>query len=231
VGEASARRRVARHIGSSTDLTEEAVDEHRFELDPYIIQFSRFKARQLAGKYGFERLDMEDIEQELLLDFIERSRSFDSCRGSSRTFATRIINHRIANILEARKAGYRDYRVVSRMDERSPVLGTTRPTFSWQAGKSRRENTLNLKLDVARTVAGLPEGLRKLCCLLMLSDSAVEVASIAGISRSTLHRRIRRLRSIFNEAGLQESLISRRSLSAAQVSDQLRKTFSGVRPS
>lgn len=177
------------------------------QIDPGILHYARIKSRQLAGRFGFERYERDDIEQELLLDYLKRSRSFDADRCSPRTFASRIINNRIATILEARKAKCRDYRVQrvylsSQFDPSSPELGSMLATVGWQANRSLPEDRLNLRLDLERTLTALPAALVSLCRLLVICDSAVEAAALAGMSRATLYRQLRSLRIALSEAGL-----------------------------
>ena len=93
-------------------LWRSAVDEQGFQpqIDPDILQLTRIKSRRLAGRYGFARHDVEDIQQELLLDYLQRSSSFDAHRCTRRTFALLVINNRIATLIEAKQAACRDYR-------------------------------------------------------------------------------------------------------------------------
>jgi DNA-directed RNA polymerase specialized sigma24 family protein len=179
------------------------VDEKRDDqqVDPAIVQFARFKGRQLAGRYGFPRHDAEDIQQELLLDYLQRSKSFDSHRCNRRSFARLVVNHRVATLLKAQKAACRDPRVCrSSLDESAggPSLA--------QRGEILRdlrsvESNLNLRLDVERILRCLPAALMSICRLLMVCDSAVDAASRAGISRATLYRRLQEVRRAFAEAG------------------------------
>ena len=68
------------------------------------------KKPTVGWRYGFERSDAEDIEQDLLLDYLKRSKSFDARRCDPRTFAQHLVNHHAATIVEARRAGCREYR-------------------------------------------------------------------------------------------------------------------------
>jgi RNA polymerase sigma-70 factor (ECF subfamily) len=185
------------------------VDEQGFQqqIDPDILQLTRVKSRQLVGSYGFDRCDAEDLQQELLLDFLTRSRSFDARRCSPRTFATRVVNNRIATILEARKAKCRDYHaprvyLSSQFDPSSPELVSSLATLGWQGGGSLPEDRMNLQLDVEQILTRLPAALVSLCRLLIACDSAVEAAAMAGMSRATLYRNIGRLRGVLAGAGL-----------------------------
>jgi hypothetical protein len=64
------------------------------------------------------------------------------------------------------------------------------------------EQNLIVKLDVGRAIADLPTDLRRICLLLVVLDRSDHVATVSGVSRATLHRRMRTIRAAFVEAGL-----------------------------
>ena len=79
-------------------------------IDPYAAGLIRFKARQLVGQAGFTASDREDIEQELILDLLRRLPKYNPKRAQLNTFIARVVEHRVATLIEAQKAGIRDYR-------------------------------------------------------------------------------------------------------------------------
>jgi DNA-directed RNA polymerase specialized sigma24 family protein len=177
------------------------------QIDPAVLRLARFKGRQLAGKYGFAGDDAEDIQQELLLDYLKRSLSFDAHRCNRRTFARLVFDHHAAALIEAQTAGCRDHRLCRiSLDQVAGQHQSRGPEqVEWRVGKpcERRfsESRFNTKLDVERTLIRLPAVLASICRLLMVCDSAVEVAAKAGISRATLYRRVHQARNAFIEAG------------------------------
>jgi len=68
------------------------------ELDPRILAHIRRKARSLAQTCCPSGMDPDDIAQELALDLWRRRGAFDPSRASFRTFADRVIAHRIATL-------------------------------------------------------------------------------------------------------------------------------------
>lgn len=187
-------------------MDEQYVDD---QIDPAILGLTRFKSRSLAGKYGFERHDVEDIQQELALDYLQRSRSFDAHQCSHRTFARLVINNRIATIIEARRAACRDYHACRiSLDQprehlvgNSSEIGAPSETKSSSRGCSYDES-LNTRLDVQRILGLLPAALVHLCHLLMECDTCAEAAAKAEISRATLYRQIAKIRAVFLKQGL-----------------------------
>jgi RNA polymerase sigma-70 factor (ECF subfamily) len=185
-------------------------EEWQQELDPGIFRLARFKGRQLAGKYGFTHDDDADVQQELILDYLRRLRSFDARRCNRRTFARLIINNRIGTLIETKKAACRDYRACRTSDHApdrqdspypSPVYPIETGGSNLREGRSV-ESKLNLRLDVERVLLRLPVAQVNVCRLLMACDSPMDVAVKAGISRATLYRQLRQVRAVFVEAGL-----------------------------
>src|SRR5580704_5589016 len=152
---------------------ENEMDEYDFQyqIDRDILRLIRIKSRQLAGKYGFASFDADDIQQDLVLDYLKRSPSFNAHRCNRRTFTRLVVSNCVATIIAARKASRRDYRVHQlslnqRLDRRDPnslELGEILidpPSRAFEAG-------LNIAMDVDRLLARLPTGLADLCRSIM----------------------------------------------------------------
>jgi RNA polymerase sigma-70 factor (ECF subfamily) len=189
-------------------------------LGEYAARVIRFKAQQLIGRHGFTRSDREDIEQELRADLVKRLRQFDPARAKRKTFIARVIEHKVATIIEYCRAGMRDFRREERsLDTWVDVgedgwnrFGNTlaeedvcdvcgRPNLS-------REERSDLASDVENVIADLPAELRELCRFLK-SGSLSDAARRAGIPRSTLYDVVRRIRERFEQADLQDYLPKR----------------------
>jgi DNA-directed RNA polymerase specialized sigma24 family protein len=86
--------------------------DKRYEgIDEYAVRIIKYKARQLVGRVGFTESDREDLEQEMLMDLLQRLPKYNPDRAQRNTFIARVVEHKIATIIEARKAGLRDYRL------------------------------------------------------------------------------------------------------------------------
>src|SRR5262249_38543038 len=130
-------------------------------LDPFVIQQAEIRASRLVAVSGFSRDDWEDLRQDLLLDYLERLPLFDPERGNARGFMFGVVRHRAAQ-LAARQQRHARYAA----DHRH------RSHFAAAANH-------DLRLDVAATVARLPENLRAVAVLL-LERTPREVAAITG---------------------------------------------------
>ena len=193
------------------------VDNSDDGIDPYAARLIRFKARQLVGQAGFTASDREDIEQELRLDLLRRLPKYNPKRAQRNTFIARVVEHRVASLIEAQKAGIRDYRRcrcslnecfedadgrsverVDTFDQEDYLLRT--------GGQSRPSEELSaLAIDVAAVIEGLPHELRNLCRRLK-AETVTEISRDTGVPRGTIYESIKKLRAIFKDAGLRNYL-------------------------
>ncbi len=186
-------------------------------IDPYAVEIIRFKARQLVGQAGFTASDRDDLEQELILDLLRRLPKYDPSRAKRNTFIARLVDHKIATLIEAQKAVRRDYRRrtcslnerfkdedghvaerVETLDQEDYLLGA-----GIEPGQP--EELRALVLDVAAVVETLPPELRELCRRLG-QETVTEVSRDTGVSRATLYESVTRLRKIFEDTGLKNYL-------------------------
>lgn len=167
----------------------------RSGIDSYALGIIRFKARQLVGKSGFDHGDKADIEQDLTLDLVRRMPRFDGAKAGQRTFVDRVVNHGVATLLEAQRAGVRDYR------RRAGSLDD--PAFRWNEPSIDGEEQLGRRVDVARALQRLPrEDQMLLERLVTQSDS--EIARATGMPRSRISELRAHIRRRFERAGLRD---------------------------
>ena len=183
-------------------------------IDKYAARLIRIKARQLVGKAGFTENDRHDLEQELMIDLLQRMRHFNPAKAKRSTFMARIVERHIATLLEARHAQCRDWRLcrtslntphendksdtwelIDRVD-REGILGRCKPD-------TRESAANNLSMDIERVLNTLPEDLRDLCDRLRESNMA-EIARETGVPRTTLYDKLTRIREAFRDAGLDD---------------------------
>jgi RNA polymerase sigma-70 factor (ECF subfamily) len=190
------------------------IDNRYQDIDDYAVRIIKHKARQLIGRYGLTIFDREDLEQELMIDLLQRMRHFNPAKAKKSTFMARIVERHIATLLEARHARCRDWRMcrmslntphendrgdTREMIDRVDSEGTLRPCQP----DTRESEINNLRMDVARVLDTLPEDLRDLCERLRESNMA-EIARETGVARTTLYDKLTRIRAAFREAGLDD---------------------------
>ncbi len=185
-------------------------------IEEYAVNLIQVKSWQLINQPGFRRADREDVEQDLALCLLMRLPKYDAAVAKRNTFISRIVNRRVASIIAASKAGKRDWRMRAfSLDSNDPDC--ERPT-QWRERVSEEEYLLSVGLadrspedhremvmDVERTLERLPENFRDLCERLK-TQTVSDISSELGMPRSTIYEAIRKVREIFDEAGLKNYL-------------------------
>ncbi|MGE3718077.1 MAG: hypothetical protein AB7G07_06745 [Bauldia sp.] len=164
------------------------------DLDCRVMASIRFHARQLQRRMAVPGMERPDYEQDLLLDLLRRLPSYDPTKASIRTFADRLIGHRIASLTAptTRLAGERQWvPLEGQVDgdeddfvDLAEVLPEDAPSL---------DETVGLRLDVQRLVGGLPPTLLR-PYQIALADSVAAGAHEQGIHRSTAYDELKRLR-------------------------------------
>jgi RNA polymerase sigma-70 factor (ECF subfamily) len=193
-------------------------DSHNRQLDSVARRNIRRRARQLVGRGGIAEHDLEDLEQELACHLLKCWPSFEPAKGHPTVLVTVVVENALANILRDRQAQKRDGRRVRSLNvfvdvgEETPVelaqaIGP-REHGAWRGRHPRSpEELAQLASDVARVLVGLPAKLRDLAERLK-EDSLSQIARDTGVPRTTLYESVRRLRQIFERAGLGKYLES-----------------------
>jgi RNA polymerase sigma-70 factor (ECF subfamily) len=188
--------------------------DNRYEgLDENAVKLIRHKARQLVGRAGLVAADRDDLEQDMVMDLLRRLPRFDPAKAKRETFIARIVEHRVATIIETQKAGLRDYRCnAGSLDERRadegggtgdmpPVLDQDSYRRETLEAARQDEDLRDLRRDMAMVVEDLPSDLRELCRRL-LTSTVSEVSRETGVPRGTIYESVQKLRSRFEKAGL-----------------------------
>ena len=190
-------------------------DSSRRALDAYALACIKHKAYQLVGQAGFTADDVEDLEQELAVHLFEQLPKFDPARGAFSTFVDRVVDHKAADILDARFAARRDCRIyvgsiddTVRLREGGEVPITDldlEDAVHVQRGISDPSPyaEAELGIDLERAMAALTPELRDLCRRLLTATIA-EISAATGVPRPTLYDRLRQIRGAFERAGLKE---------------------------
>ena len=181
-------------------------------IDEYTVRLIRYKAKSLIGKAGFTEADRDDLEQEMVIDLLDRLPKFDSSRAQRNTFISRIIENKALSLIEAQKAEQRDYRLyggslndpVEIRDGDQAELGDTidrDDCFQRMGRYSRPVRELNdLSLDVKRVTADLPPELDSVREQLKAGEPVSRIAQAKGISRLTTYSRLRKIRDVLKNA-------------------------------
>jgi len=171
-------------------------------IDPFARQFISDKARQIEGRFRHLSLDREDLKSLMLLDLLKRRPKFDAARSQWTSFVKMIVDHCVADLLEAAR----------RM---TPTSQSNWPLERQSAGQDRSrhrsywapdpEMASSLKSDVHDTVRELSDEEQQICELISKHPLS-EAARRLMISRSTLYRRMDRIRQQFEKRDLDKYL-------------------------
>ena len=176
-------------------------------LDSYVIEHATLRARLLAATAGFPPDDLDDLKQELLLDYLRRSPRFDERRGERGAFVRGVMRNQAAVLVVRRHRRVRHEVLAGDLVD-SESEGPDGEVFG--DGCRRDEGaSLDVSIDVRRVVSQLPGHLQTLACL--LTESSVgEIVLATGKSRSRIYQMIRQLREAFVRVGLNPNTLRRR---------------------
>ena len=187
------------------------------EIVTYTLKRSSFKAKQLIGKYGFSKDDVEDIRQELVLDVLQRLPKFNRTRAGLKTFISRLLDNHIAHLIKHREAGRRDHRRVEcRLDDwqrdKDNLWTCLGETITEEEALDRlgcrrlsSQERIDLALDTVTLLDLLSKRDRKLC-LQLQTRTVSELSRQTGVVRTRIYERLRAIRQKFLAAGMEEYL-------------------------
>ena len=185
-------------------------------IDKDAVKLIRHKVRKLVGdyRYGYTEDDRPDLEQDLMIDLLQRMQYFDPSKAKKTTFIARIVDHCIATILEARSAQCRDWRLCQtslneflddgdgNYTERIEFLDSD--SVYGNPAKEPRERFFNeIRMDFECTINPLPDELRDLYERLN-NNSMSKISRDLGIHRTTLYGRRSKLQNELRKVGLEK---------------------------
>jgi len=195
----------------------DTINTQNEQLTEYTMTLIRHKARQLVGKAGYTKDDVEDIEQDLIRDLLERLPKFDPARATLNTFADRVIGSRVCNLLRHRQTEMRDCRreAFSLNDEIETEDGPMQlhETVSQDEVDLRTDRYTrpaaerdHLNFDLKAVIVSLPPELQEVAEMLR-SHSVAEVVRALGIPRRTFREKhLAQLREVFAASRMDDYL-------------------------
>lgn len=185
-------------------------------IPPETITFIRSKARQLSRLPQFGSHVQSDIEQEFVLELMERLPKFDPSKSSLTTFSHRIVKNKVASLLEHLNAEKRRCDAIARIEPSNPEDATANSISEeeidggtayshWTGQHMSVEEQEALKSDVDSAEQELTEKQQSICRLLR-KHSVTETSKMLGRSRQAIYREVERVRVVFEKHGLQDYL-------------------------
>ena len=184
--------------GTQTYQYEALQDDLTQELEVLV----RTKIRSLVGTYGFLPADYDDLTQEVTTDLLRRLASYDPSRGSMITFSSRVIDHKIASLIQRQKAAVRDCRVGPLSLEDLPEELCSEEIAQQHRSRLAAED---LRIDLEKMLSVLPQALGAVCQL-MRELAGADRSPGGCLSRKAFQTATQRLGREFKRAGLHEYL-------------------------
>ena len=187
-------------------------------LDKFTVSFICRAARRLIGKYGYLFDDLEEIEQELATEIVEKRPYWDPTKGTWTTFAKAVLKHKIASTVRERLGERRNKArapqsldVVIACDEDEAIsladIVSEEARYKHTGQVRRSASTLwELRHDNAAAMSKLSVKQRNLCRLLRHSKTITDAAKVLRISRVTASKRVRGILKRFRDERLSDFL-------------------------
>jgi len=152
------------------------------------LRVTSVRAAAVVALYRLGKDARRDLEQEALLELWRKFPLFDSRRACWQTFAERVVANRMISVVRLHRSERRGRGRDEPLDELHRTLRAP-------------AECLDLRVDVRRVLASVSHFDRAVARSL-IDYSATETSHRLGVSRATLYRAVRRLRTVFMTAGL-----------------------------
>ena len=183
---------------------------NRYEgIDQYTVQQVRYHARQMLRHHSMAGMEVEDIEQELMLDYLSRIQSFDPEKACRKTFVDRIVRHKCASMIakattEKRNRGVGGISLDFFLEDGDREdLPESQGLWSVNA---HPQKIVEMAIDLADAIRALPPMAQTYCLLLMQDPSIRALCRSQGRHPSTIYQSIGRIRQEFAARDLQKYL-------------------------
>ena len=169
-------------------------------IHPTIVRSVQTQARSLFRSNAIPRMDIEDLEQELMLHVHRRLPDFDQKRASLTTFVDRIVRNHAATLIKVAKAEKRGSKTETVWLNEPVVIDTQHEPFERSEligdehclGRTPvlpRDEQIMLRQDLTRVLQSLPAPVQDV--FHWLAHSSISEASRGlGISRASLYDRL-----------------------------------------
>lgn len=174
--------------------------------------FAGEKARQIIGKAGLRRSDLEDVRQQLLLYVVSHLPGYDPRRGTPEAHVTMLLTTAVAMLLRERRAQKRGGgRSPAPLDELThnerpdgECLSTTDAGRRLGCESGDVLETADLRFDLGDAVASVPLRLRSVVYLLACGETVASIARLPGRSRRRVYNDIHAVEAHLRSCGLED---------------------------
>jgi len=167
-------------------------------FDDYAHDQIRIRARILVKQSSLPPHAQEDVQQDMYLELVKAQKRFDPARGAPNTFISRVLDRFCKHFV--RREG-------TKMRTRIPEqpcsdIGEEFDLDNRTVGEGMLADAVRAEWQqqVRAVIAELPPELQQLCETLVSRRDKTAMAEQLGIARSSLYRRIAKLREVFRLA-------------------------------
>lgn len=202
--------RPARVAVTQTKAKTMSKSKNRYDgIDRYVVSQVRYHSHQMLRHYAMAGMEVEDIEQELMLDYLSRIQAFDPEKACRNTFTDRILRNKCAAMIKAAKAekrngGFHAASLDSYLEDGDHE--DIPESMSIWGSHSNHARQVDLIIDVKDAISMLPKAMRLYCAMLMQDLPIRTLCKIHNRHPSTIYESIGRIRRDFDERGLQKYL-------------------------
>lgn len=175
-------------------------------INPVIVSIVRRKIYQLINHKYFSKDDFQDLEQELIIEVLNKLVNYNPDKSSLSTFVKRITRDKAINLITNRLAQKNDYKIsiyslyepITDNDEEQTCLlidtVSSNVTF-YDYNCSDSIEQMELKLHIEQLINKTPKDLAQLYEDLQ-NMSISEISKVRKKSRTTIHKKIKILKKI-----------------------------------
>jgi hypothetical protein len=175
---------------------------HQGGIDAAVSRNIDYHSARLVRDRVITGMDRDDYRQDFRVDLLARRKAYNARLASFRTFAERVVRHRVADLRAPTSRKTAERHIVSLDVPVSSEDGNAPPLGELLLDENALDDDdMGMLIDTPHFVRALPASLRE-CCGILLANSVAEGAREAGIARSTAYERIADLRSRAHAAGL-----------------------------
>ncbi|MCK4626280.1 MAG: sigma-70 family RNA polymerase sigma factor [Phycisphaerae bacterium] len=168
------------------------------KIGDYGRNFIRSKAKKLIGHFRFTWSDFENLQQDMLLDLIQRLPKYIPSKSPINAFITMVVKNKVASIIEQRMSPSQEHvrnevsiNTVLHQDDCQVELGDTLCTPQVNS---------DMNTDLPGAIAGFSKEQRAIWELRVQGWTWTEISAQTGIPRPTIYDRWEKIESHLKQA-------------------------------
>lgn len=178
-------------------------------INPLIVSIVRCKVYQLINHQYFSKNDFQDLEQELIIEVLNKLVNYNPDKSSLSTFVKRITRDKAINLITHRLAQKNDYKIsihslyepiTGNNEEQTclliDIISSNATFYDYDDFDSIEQMNIEFEIEVKQILKTLPNDLYNLYELLQYKNIN-EILRHTGMSRRTFYRKLKILKKIF----------------------------------